>query len=117
MSVSEESPSVGETISEEIASQKCSGTQHLQEIARAAHRAADELQEDMPQAAGCIHEAAQSVEQVASNLRARSISELMGMADGFARRQPVAFFGGAVLAGFVLSRFLKSSTAYKEARP
>jgi hypothetical protein len=104
MSVSEESASLGETISEEIADQKRSSTQHLQEVARAAHRAADELQWDMPQPAGCIHEAAQSIEEAASNLRVRSIGELMSMADGFARRQPVAFFGGAVLAGFVLSR-------------
>jgi hypothetical protein len=32
----------------------------------------------------------------------------------FAHTQPVAFFGGAVLAGLVLARFLKSST---EPRP
>jgi hypothetical protein len=29
--------------------------------------------------------------------------------EGFAREQPVAFFGAAVLAGFALSRFIKSS--------
>jgi hypothetical protein len=29
--------------------------------------------------------------------------------NNFARSQPAAFFGGAVLAGFALSRFFKSS--------
>jgi hypothetical protein len=34
---------------------------------------------------------------------------LMGEVQNIARRQPVAFFGAAVLTGFAFSRFLKSS--------
>jgi hypothetical protein len=42
-------------------------------------------------------------------VRNQSIEDIITAIDEFARRQPVAFFGGSVLAGFVLSRFLKSS--------
>jgi hypothetical protein len=45
----------------------------------------------------------------ASSLRERSIDDLVRSLNNFARNQPAAFFGGAVLAGFALSRFLKSS--------
>jgi hypothetical protein len=33
----------------------------------------------------------------------------MGTMQDFARRQPVAFFGAAVLAGFAIARFAKST--------
>jgi hypothetical protein len=35
---------------------------------------------------------------------------VIGQVEDFARRQPVAFIGGAALLGFLASRFLKSST-------
>ena len=63
----------------------------------------------MPQAAGVIHDAAAKLEGAAASLRERSIDELVGSFSKFARKQPAAFFGGPVLAGFALSRFLKSS--------
>jgi hypothetical protein len=34
---------------------------------------------------------------------------LLGIDGNFARSQPVAFFAGSVVSGFVLARFLKSS--------
>jgi hypothetical protein len=42
-------------------------------------------------------------------LRNRSIDELIGTFTRFARQQPAAAFAGAVLVGFVLSRFIKSA--------
>jgi hypothetical protein len=42
-------------------------------------------------------------------LRERSLDDLMQSFGRFARTQPATFFGGAVVAGFALSRFLKSS--------
>jgi hypothetical protein len=48
-------------------------------------------------------------------VRERSLEDLMCMVDDFARRQPAAFFGGSVVAGFLLSRFLKSSNARRPA--
>ena len=95
--------------------QKEAGAEQADSLARAVHRAADELQGTSPQIARYVHEAASSVDHLARALRDRSLGELIGGVEELARRQPVAFFGAAVLAGFALARFAKSSA--QDARP
>jgi hypothetical protein len=73
------------------------------------HGAADELGKEIPQAADYVHTAAESLETAAEHLRNRSVEDLIGSFNRFARQQPIAAFAGAILAGFVVSRFLKSS--------
>jgi hypothetical protein len=89
--------------------QKKTGADQIGGVARAVHEAAREIQQEMPQAAGFVHDAAAKLEGAAASLRERSIDDLVRSLNNFARNQPAAFFGGAVLAGFALSRFLKSS--------
>jgi hypothetical protein len=97
--------------------QKSHGAERLGGFARAVHSAATEIERDLPQAAGYIHEAADRLQRASSAVRNQSIEEIIAAIDDFARRQPVAFFGGSVLAGFVLSRFLKSTTDSRAAAP
>jgi hypothetical protein len=92
--------------------QKQAGAEQAEGLARAVHRAADELQGASPQIARYVHEAAASMDGLARALRDRSPGELMGRAEDLARRQPMAFFGAAVLAGFALARFAKSSAEH-----
>ena len=80
------------------------------------HRAADDLETQIPGAADYVHEAADRLEQASAALKERSLDDLVGTLGQFARNQPVAFFGTTVLAGFVLSRFLKSSAEGAHAR-
>lgn len=94
------------TIAEE---QKSRGATRLGGVARAVHNAASEIERDLPQAAGYIHEAADHIQRASAAVREQSIEGMVTAINDFARRQPVAFFGGSVLAGFVLSRFLKST--------
>jgi len=89
--------------------QKEAGTNRIRTLATAVHGAARELESDMPKIASSVHEAAQRIEKTASDLRNKNIDELFEAFDGYARQQPAIVFGGAVIAGFVLSRFLKSS--------
>lgn len=49
----------------------------------------------------------------AGALRDRSLLDLMGTFNDLGRKEPLAMFGGAVLAGFAISRFLKSSADTK----
>jgi hypothetical protein len=86
--------------------QKMSGAWQLSGIAGAVHAAADQLGEQLPGAAGYIHDAAERIDLVASDLKNRNLSEIADGVRRLARDQPLALFGGAVLAGFVLSRFL-----------
>lgn len=88
---------------------KREGAERIKGLGRAVHGAADEIGKEIPQAAEYVHTAAARIENAADELRNRSIEELIGSFTRFARQQPAAAFGGAVLAGFVLSRFLKSA--------
>jgi hypothetical protein len=85
-------------------------------VTRAVHNAADELSGELPQAAGYIHSVADGLESASSALRERSVEDLVSGFNSFARRQPAAAFAGSVLAGFALSRFLKSSAPHSEDR-
>ncbi len=89
--------------------QKRAGAGQADQMAQAVHSAADELQDQMPQAAELVHAAASRLEQGAETLRTRSVGELMSDINDFGRREPLALFGAAMLAGFAASRFLKSS--------
>ncbi len=94
------------TLAEE---QKAAGADKLKQVAQAIDGAAGNLEGELPTAARTIREAAAGLEQISANLKNRSVDDLTGAVSSFARSQPVAFFGGAVLAGLVLARFLKSS--------
>jgi ABC-type transporter Mla subunit MlaD len=89
--------------------QKDVGADKLGEVAGAVHGAARTLESGMPQVANYVHEAASQLEDVAKTLRHRSVDDLIEEIGSFARAQPAIFFGGAMLAGFALTRFLKSS--------
>lgn len=78
-------------------------------IATAIRGAAREFERQMPQGAEIIRGAAASLENGAERLRQRSVDEWLQAANKFARNEPVALFGGALLAGFALSRFFNSS--------
>jgi hypothetical protein len=94
----------------EVASQqKDAGAEQLQTASRAIHGAARELETSMPQIAGYVHDVGQRLENLASDIRSGSIDELMSKLGSLSKDQPALVFGGAMLAGFALSRFLKSS--------
>ena len=92
-----------------VEEQKSAGAERLSGFAHAVHRAAGELEDEVPVAAEYVRDAAAGLESVSRALRQRSVDDIIGTLEDFARTQPVAFFSGAVVAGFALSRFLKSS--------
>ena len=95
---------------------KTKGVDQMGGVSRAVHGAADQLGRELPQAAGYIHSVADKLESASSTLRERSTEDLVSDFNSFARRQPAAAFAGSVLAGFALSRFLKSSAPRPENR-
>lgn len=79
-------------------------------VADALRSAAGDLDDqDQQTVAGYAREAASGLDRVSDALSRRSVDDLLETVEDFARQQPVAFLGGAVLTGFVLSRFAKSS--------
>ena len=89
--------------------QKKMGAGQIDGVARAVHRAAEEIEGQLPRVARSVHQAASRLDAASSSLRERSMDELLTSFGEFARSQPWVLFGGAVLTGFALSRFLKSS--------
>src|SRR5205823_6745931 len=91
-----------------VEQQKSRGAEAIQGVARAINAAAAELEGQSPLLAQYVRDAAQKVEGLSSNINGRDINELMKAASDLARSQPLLFIGGAVAAGFALSRLVKS---------
>ena len=54
---------------------------------------------------------------VAGALRDNDLKSLAGELESYTRRHPALVLGGASLAGFLLTRFLKSSAERRDATP
>jgi ElaB/YqjD/DUF883 family membrane-anchored ribosome-binding protein len=91
--------------------QKQAGSSHIRKFATAVDAAARELEPEMPQIANSVHDVAHRIEKTADDLRNRNMDELFEEFDRYARQHPAVVFGGALMAGLVLSRFLKSSAS------
>ena len=89
---------------------KQTGVDQIGRVAQAVHAAASQIEREIPQAATYIHRAAEGLEQASQAISNRSVGDMVDYVEDFARRHPAAFFGSTVLAGFVLSRFIKSSS-------
>jgi hypothetical protein len=94
--------------------QKSAGADYIGGLADTIRRAAREFDSDLPIAGTYIRKAASQVEGVADSIRTGNFNDIVRGARSFARRQPTAFLGIAVLAGFGAVRFLKSSTEASE---
>lgn len=94
---------------------KSSGADYVGTLANTIRRAAREFDTDLPIAGTYIRKAASQVEGVSDQIRNGNLNDLVKRTQSFARNQPTAFLGLAVLAGFGAVRFLKSSS--EEASP
>jgi len=94
--------------------QKAAGAEYVGSLANTMRRAAREFDGDLPIAGTYMRKAASQVESVADTIKTGNFNDLVRGAQSFARRQPTAFLGIAVLAGFGVVRFLKSSAENSE---
>ena len=85
--------------------------QTADEIARTAQgleAAADQL-EGSPLQQDLLREAAEGLKQIAQAVQGKSIGAMAADLSDFGRRNPLAYLGGAALAGFALARFSRAS--------
>lgn len=78
-------------------------------IADALRKAAEEMRSGSPQER-TFGQLAGSLAEASEAIRDRDLGEIASELSGFARRNPMAFLGGAALAGFAATRFAKAST-------
>ena len=89
--------------------QQRTGADFVGRLASDIRDAARAFENDVPFAARGINSAAEYVDQAAEKIRNGSFRDIVDGATDFAKRQPAAFLGLSVLAGFAVVRFLKAS--------
>ena len=89
--------------------QQRSSADFIKRFAGNIREAARAFDNDAPFASRGINSAADYVEDAAQKIRDGSFRDLIDGATDFAKRQPAAFLGLSVLAGFAAVRFLKAS--------
>jgi hypothetical protein len=104
----------GDRLQKTMVEQKGAGADYVGNLAQTMRRAAGEFDADVPLAATYIRKAADQVTNAADALREGNLNDLLQGAQSFARNQPTAFLGLAVLAGFGVVRFLKSAGGEKD---
>jgi len=83
------------------------------EIDRTAHglEAAAEEMEGSPLQQDLLREAADGLKQIARAVQGKSVGEMVSGLSDFGRQNPLAYLGGAALAGFALARFARASSS------
>jgi hypothetical protein len=102
-------------LKQQVDSQKNIGADYVGNLADTMRRCAREFDHDLPIAGAYIRKAAAQIEGVSDQIKIGNFNDLVKGAQAFARRQPTAFLGLAVLAGFGAVRFLKSSAQSSDA--
>lgn len=102
--------SAQDRLQDKVAEQKGRGADYVNNFAGAMRQAANHFDADMPLAGTYMRKAAGQIENAADALREGNFNDLIQGTQKFARSQPTAFFGLALLAGFGVVRFLKSAS-------
>lgn len=97
-------------VTEQVGAQQSAGADFVERFAGNLRNSAKAF-EDTPFAAKGIDLAADYVGDAANMIRNGSARDLVDGATSFARRQPAAFLGLSVLAGFAAVRFLKAGNS------
>jgi ABC-type transporter Mla subunit MlaD len=78
-------------------------------LAGSMKRAADEIEEKSPLAAGLVRGVSDRIEEFAQTYEDETVEQLVRSASDFTRRQPALVFALAAFAGFLAFRTIKSA--------
>lgn len=103
---------LGEAVADKARSQvesaKDGVAEEISSVSRALRHASDELRDGSPQERTFGYMAG-TLADLADTVRGKDLGEVVGDLSDFARRNPVAFLGGAALLGFAGVRMAKAS--------
>ncbi len=109
---------IGKTVADEAHARADSAKQdvadEISSVSSALRRAQDELRDGSPQER-TFGAMAGAMADLADTVRGKDLGELAGDLSAFARRNPVAFLGGAALLGFAGVRMAKASARARSA--
>lgn len=95
-----------------LARQKEAAAERVEQVANAVRSGGRELPGGDGETGRYVEIAAERLESLGRQLREKDLNGLIADVQDMARRSPAVFFGGSVLAGFMLARFMKSSSAH-----
>ncbi|SMQ86177.1 hypothetical protein SAMN06295905_3479 [Devosia lucknowensis] len=96
--------------------QKDLAANQINGVAAAINKVADELGSEQQTVARYARDLASGLSSMGKTIKERDVDDLMGLAQDFGRKQPVAFLGAAALAGFVASRFALASNHRRDSK-
>lgn len=93
-----------------FAQQKDAAAEQAEKLSTVFRKMAEEFEaQDQSYFSGYANNIARCTDSLSQRLREKDLGSLMTQAQEYSRRQPALFVGGAVAAGFLLARFLRSS--------
>ncbi|WP_311063268.1 hypothetical protein [Halomonas sp. DWK9] len=93
-------------------SQRDNAAKHTHTFGTVLKNAADEFdRQDQPFCSEQARKLADHTERFSQHLRDKDLRTLCRDAEEYGRREPALFIGGAIAAGFLVTRFLRSSPA------
>jgi hypothetical protein len=106
----------GDAAAEKTVEVKDAAAGELARTAKGLEAAAAEL-EGSPLQQDLLHEAAEGLKQISQAIQGKSIGTIVEDLSDFGRRNPLAYLGGAALAGFALARFARASAPDRTTEP
>jgi glucan phosphorylase len=94
----------------QLTTQKERATQGLGQVSDALHQTSTQLRQKNSPMGEYVDRAAQQVDKFGSYLQLNEVDQIVNDVQQFARRQPAVVLGGALIVGFLASRFMKSSS-------
>ncbi len=83
----------------------------LDGVTSSLDKVAGELEQQGESTAHYVRLVADGATKLTATVRDNNVDDILGMAEDFGRKQPVAFMGAAALLGFVASRFMVASAS------
>jgi ElaB/YqjD/DUF883 family membrane-anchored ribosome-binding protein len=106
---------VRQQATDQLTSQKERAVDTLETVALLLHQAGEHAQQqDKALLANYVDKAAQQVSTLSESLAQQDVTQIVQTTKDFARREPMLFVGGALAAGFLGARFLRSSVPQPE---
>jgi ElaB/YqjD/DUF883 family membrane-anchored ribosome-binding protein len=99
-----------EKLADALSKQLSSGAGFFEEASESLRAAAAELDDALPPVAYALRTAASRGDDLAEQIRTKTLGELLEEGSAYARRNPMLVFGAAAGVGLLLSRFAKSSS-------
>ncbi|UYV19795.1 hypothetical protein K1Y77_03720 [Halomonas qaidamensis] len=99
-----------------FAQQRESAAEQTKIVSAVFQKAADEFdRQKQPFCSQQTRRLAQKVDRFSQTMRDKDLHGLCKEAENYGRKEPALFIGGAIAAGFLVTRFLRSSSTHSDA--